>query len=63
MLKTEKYKLDNANSQRTSNYYNKLDFTSKHIIKDNVLYSNTIKEKKLDRKWFYMKDLKNRQLL
>ena len=49
--------MDNANSQRTSNYYNKLDFTSKHIIKDNVLYSNTIK-KKLDRKWFYMKDLK-----
>ena len=58
MLKTKKDTLDNANSQVTSNYYNKLDFSSKHIIKDNVLYSNLQKEKKLDRKWFYMKDLK-----
>ena len=55
MLKTEKYKWITTHKELQIIIINQILHQS--IIKDNVLYSNTIKEN-FDRKWFYMKDLK-----
>jgi hypothetical protein len=60
MLKIEKLSIYSPNKSR-SNYYNKLSFNSKHIIDDNVLFSDKNKELSTIRNWFYMMNIDKKE--